>query len=75
MFCTSFAALAATPRALLPVDLAPQIEARHAHLYRTLLNAVYIAGVSILKQNEESRAAAEANIAATLDELEASLHG
>ena len=45
MFSTSFAPLAATPRALLPADLAPQIEARHAHIYRTLLNAVYIAGV------------------------------
>ena len=28
MFSTSFAPLAATPRALLPADLAPQIEAR-----------------------------------------------
>ena len=75
MFCTSFASLAATPRSLLPVELVPQIDERHSHIYRNLLNAVYIAGIGILKQNEESRAAAEANIAATLDELEASLQG
>ena len=75
MFCTSFVSLAATPRALLPAALAPQIDERHAHIYRNLLNAVYIAGIGILKQNEESRAAAEATIAATLDELEVLLQG
>ena len=75
MFSTSFASLAATPRDLYPAALAPQVEERHSHIYRNLLNAVYIAGIGILKQNEESRAAAEANIAVTLDELEASLQG
>ena len=75
MFCTSFASLAATPLALLPAALVPQIDERHSDIYRNLLNAVYIAGIGILKQSEESRVGAEANIAATLDELEASLQG
>ena len=55
MFSTSFASLAATPRDLYPAALAPQIEERHSHIYRNLLNAVYIAGIGILKQNSNSK--------------------
>ena len=78
MLSTSFASLGVAPllsAPLFPAALMPQIDERHAHIYRNLLNAVYVAGIGLLKQNEESRAAAEANIAATLDELEASLQG
>ena len=76
MLSTSFASLGTAPllsAPLFPAALMPQIDERHAHIYRNLLNAVYVAGIGLLKQNEESRAAAEASIAATLDELEATL--
>ena len=59
MLATSFAPLGATPRALSPAALAPQIDARHAAIYQRLLNGVYVAGISLLQQHEDRRTAAE----------------
>ena len=59
MLCTSFAPLAATPRPLYPPELAPQIDARHAAIWKQLLNGVYMCGISLLKGAEEDRAQAE----------------
>ena len=83
MLATAFAPLAranraagAPPRAdqpLFPADRDAELEAAHAKIYAGLLNGVYRAGVGELLGNAAAAAAARADVARALDELEATL--
>ena len=58
---------------LFPADRDAELEAAHAKIYAGLLNGVYRAGVGELLGNAAAAAAARADVARALDELEATL--